>query len=75
LLEPVDQRADEADDVVPIGAAERGLRHGDAEQRPEQDEEQEKLTRRVQVLGAAFRHRPGPGAVEQGVVGGRHEHM
>ena len=39
LFEPLDQSADKADDVVPIGAAERGVRQGHAEQHPEQDEE------------------------------------
>jgi hypothetical protein len=65
LLEPLDQAADEVGDAVLGRAGECGVDQGDAEQRFEQDEEEEALLRAVLVLGAAFRHRRGPVAVER----------
>ena len=78
LLEPVDQRADETDDAVPIGAGECDAHHRDAEERPEQDEEDEALTFwDAEVLDAALRRRPVARRipVERVGAGGRHEHM
>jgi hypothetical protein len=75
LLEPLDQSADEAGEVFPGVAGERGVDQGDAEQRPEQDEEEQAALRGIRVLGAAFPHRRRPAAVERVWAGGRHEHM